>query len=123
MVAPGPGRAALLTLLLRLRRRVLRRLTLGNGLLQVLKPELQLVGVELLGAAAEPMAQQALDQQAQLLVLSLALLHGALQSRLLLMARGHHVPKHPLQDRRVVRQKVEVDLHRNTMADAPCRRQ
>jgi len=42
---------------------VLRRLTLGNGLLQVLKPKLQLVEVELLGPATKLMAQQALDQR------------------------------------------------------------
>ena len=57
MVAPGPDSAALLPLLLRLRRRVLRRLTLGNGLLQVLEPKLQLVEVELLGPAAELMPE------------------------------------------------------------------
>jgi len=117
VVASGPGRAALLPLLLRLRRSVLRRLTFGNGLLQVLKPKLQLVEVELLAPTAELMAEQALDQQPQRLVLSLTLLHGALQRRLLLLARGHHVPQHLLQDRGVVRQEVEVDLHSSTMPD------
>ncbi len=51
------------------------------------------------------------------LVLSLALLHRTLQRRLLPLARGNHVPQHLLQNRGVVRQDVEVNLHRSTMAD------
>ena len=35
-----------------------------DSLLQIFQPELQLIGPQLLGAAAEPMAQQALDQHA-----------------------------------------------------------
>ena len=53
MVAPGPDSAALLPCRLIRLGCVLRRLTLGNGLLQVLKPKLQLVEVELLGPAAD----------------------------------------------------------------------
>jgi hypothetical protein len=43
------------------------------------------------------MAQQPLDQQPQLLVLSLQL--------------RHHLPQHPLQDIRLVGQCREIDLH------------
>lgn len=42
---------------------VLSRLVLADGLLEVLEPELQLVGARLLGPTAELMAAQALDQQ------------------------------------------------------------
>src|SRR3954464_3955962 len=47
-------------------RRVLLGLVFRDGLLQILDPEQQLIGVQLFGAAAELMAQQALDQQLQL---------------------------------------------------------
>ncbi len=50
---------------------VLRRLGRGDGLLEVLQAELQLVGVELLRAAAEPPALQLPDQEPQLLDLGL----------------------------------------------------
>ena len=43
------------------------------------------------------MAQQTLDQQPQLLILGL-------QFR-------HHLPQHPLQDTRLVRECREIDLH------------
>jgi hypothetical protein len=43
------------------------------------------------------MAQQTLDQKQQLLVLGLQL--------------RHHLPQHPLQDIRIVRQGREIDLH------------
>ena len=46
---------------------LLRRLGRGDGLLEVLEAELQLVGVELLRAPAEPAALQPPDQQPQLL--------------------------------------------------------
>jgi hypothetical protein len=51
----------------------LRRFALGDGLLQIFKPELQLIRAELFGAAAKLMAQQALDQQAKLVVLGFPL--------------------------------------------------
>jgi hypothetical protein len=44
-----------------------RRLGDGRGLLEVLQAELELVGVELLRAAAEPVALQLPDQEPQLL--------------------------------------------------------
>jgi hypothetical protein len=47
------------------------------------------------------MAQQALDQLPQLLVLGL-------QFR-------HHLPQHLLQDSRIVRQCREIDLHNTVM--------
>ena len=47
------------------------------------------------------MAQQTLDQKQQLLVLGLQL--------------WHHLPQHPLQDIRIVRQGCEIDLHTVTM--------
>jgi len=43
---------------------ILAGLVRGDRLLQIFQPELQLIGPQLLGAAAEPMAQQALDQHA-----------------------------------------------------------
>ena len=52
-------------------RGLLRRLGRSHGLLEVLQAELQLVGVELLRAAAELAALQLLDQQPQLLDLGL----------------------------------------------------
>ena len=69
-------------------------------------------GVELLGAAAELVAQQALDQQPQLVVLGM-------QFRMLLRRRGDHIAQHLLQDGGVVRQGVEVDLHAAMMNNAP----
>ncbi len=53
------------------RRLLLRRLGGGHGLLEVLQAELQLVGVELLRAPAEPPALQLPDQEPQLLDLGL----------------------------------------------------
>ena len=50
---------------------LLRRLSRGHGLLEVLQAELQLVGVELLRAPAELPALQLPDQQPQLLDLGL----------------------------------------------------
>ena len=46
---------------------LLRRFSRSDGLLEVLQAELQLVGVELLRAAAEPAALQLPDQELQLL--------------------------------------------------------
>ena len=47
------------------------------------------------------MPQQTLDQLPQLLVLGLQF--------------GHHLPQHPLQDIRIVRQGREIDLHNAMM--------
>ena len=58
-------------------RRILRGLVRGDGLLQILQPELQLIGAQLLGAAAELVAQQALDQQPQLVVLGVQFARAA----------------------------------------------
>ncbi len=57
MIASGPERAAALPLLLRLRRSILRRLALGNSLLEVFEAKLQLVDVELLGPTSELMPE------------------------------------------------------------------
>ena len=84
----------------RQRRGILGRLVGGDGLLQLLEPELQLVGAQLLGAATELVARQALDQQPQLVVLGV-------QFALL----QQHRPQHLLQYRGVVRQGVGIDLH------------
>ena len=62
------------------RRRLLRGLVLGDGLLEILEPELQLVRAELLRPAAELPPQQALDQQPQLVVLGLCHLTPGLGS-------------------------------------------
>ena len=77
VVAPGRCRttAALLGL-----RRLLPGLVLGDALLEILEPELQLVRAELLRPAAELLPQQALDQQPQLVVLGL--------QRAVIMRRG-----------------------------------
>jgi hypothetical protein len=50
---------------------VLRRFGGGRGLLEVLQAELQLVGIEPLGTAAEPATLQLPDQQPELLDLGL----------------------------------------------------
>jgi hypothetical protein len=65
-IAVGPDNAPLPTLV---PGRVLGGLVLGDGLLDVLQPELELIRIELLGAAAKLVTRQALDQQAQLVVL------------------------------------------------------
>jgi hypothetical protein len=115
VVALRPGGATLLALRLGLCRGILGGFALGDALLQILQPELELVRAQLLGAAAEPIAQKPLDQQAQLVVLSLAFLHRTLQRHLLLGGRGDQVPQHLLKDRGVVRQGGEVDLHTGMM--------
>ena len=74
-----------------------------------------MVWAQLLGATAEPIAQKPLDQQAKLVVLSLAFLHRTLQRHLLPGSRGDQVPQHLLKDLRVVRQGGEVDLHTGMM--------
>jgi hypothetical protein len=82
-----------------------------DSLLQIFQPELQLIGSQLLGAAAKPMPQQALDQHAEFVVLGV-------QFPVLIRRRGHRIPQHLLQQSRVVRQTVEVDLHRAMMINA-----
>ena len=74
---------------------VLASLVGGDGLLQFLQGELQLVGGQLLRTAAELVAGQALDQKPHLVVLSgkFALLQ-------------QHRPQHQLQRRGIVRQGV-----------------
>ena len=69
-------------------------------MLLILQDELQLIEVELFRTRAVAVAQQALDQLPQLLVLGLQFRHNLLQ--------------HALQDSRIVRQCREIDLH-NTM--------
>jgi hypothetical protein len=86
--------------------RLLPSLVLGNRLLQILEPELQLLGRELLGPAAELVVRQALDQQAKLVVLGV-------QLALLMQDRAQHL----LQQGGVVRQGVRVDLHGAMMND------
>ena len=67
-------------------RGVLAGLVGGDGLLELLQRELQLVGCQLLGPTAELVAGQALDQQSQLVVLG---------SELTLLE--HHRAQHQLQ--------------------------
>ena len=102
VVAPGRCRAAALLG----SRRILPGLVPGDGLLEILEPELQLVRAELLRPAAELVPQQTLGQQPQLVILGL--------QRTVLM---HGIPEHPLQDGGIVGQRVEVDLHAPMMPD------
>ena len=90
-----------------IRGRILARLVLGNRLFQILEPELQLARGQLFGAAAELMARQALDQQAELVVLGV-------QFALLVQHRAQHL----LQQGGPVRQGVGVDLHIAMMDNA-----
>ena len=106
--------ACLAPLTLVVRRCVLRSLVRGNGLLQILQCQLQLLGTQLLRAAAELLAQQTLDQQLQLVDLGIALL----QSRVLLFSRGNHLAQHLLQRGRIVRQSGEIDLHASILINA-----
>ncbi len=110
-IAVGPGTAPLPPLVLDRVRRVLGGLVLGDGLLDVLQPELELVRIELLGAAAKLVTRQALDQQPQLVVL-----RG--QRRVLLHRRGDHLAQHPLQDGGIIGQGIKVDLHPGIMNNA-----
>ncbi len=88
-------------------RGILARLVGGDGLLQLLEGELQLILRELLGPATELVAGQALDQQPQFVVLG---------GELTLLE--HHRPQHQLQRRGVVGQGGEIDLHIAMMTDA-----
>jgi hypothetical protein len=72
----------------------------------------------LLGAAAELVAQQTLDQQLQLVDLGIALLHRFLQHAVLLFGGGNHLAQQVLQRCGIVGQCGEVDLHANSIADA-----
>ncbi len=111
----GPTR---LPLLLRLGSSILRRLALGDRLLQVLQSELKLVRTQLLRPTTEPVAQKPLDQQPKFIILGLAFLRGTLQCRTLQNRGGDHVAQHLLQDGKVVRQGGEIDLHASMMEDA-----
>jgi hypothetical protein len=90
------------------RERVLPGLVGGDGLLEVLEPKLELIRAQLLGATAELVPQQTLDQQSQLVVFSV-------QLAMLEQQR----PQHLLQRGGVVRQGIGIDLHG---ADAERRR-
>ncbi len=83
---------------------VLCRLVRGDRLLQILEPQLQLVIGELLGAAAEPMAHQPMNEQAQLVILGIEL--------------SHDVAQHLLQRRGIVRQVVQINSHAAILNDA-----
>jgi len=89
----------------------------GDRLLEILQPQLKLIRAQLFGSAAKPIAQEPLDQQPQLVVLSLTLLNGASQRDLLPRCGNNHVSQHLLEDCRVVRQGGEVDLHARMMAN------
>ena len=106
--------ACLAPLALSVRRRILRGFVRGDGLLQVLQCQLQLIRTQLFRAAAKLLAQQTLDQQVQLVDFGIALL----QSRLLLFGCGDHIAQHLLQRGRIVRQGGEVDLHDSIMINA-----
>ena len=84
--------------------RILRGLVGRKGLLQILDPELQLIGDQVFGAAAELVAQQTLYQQLQLVDFGIALLHGALQDRVLQLGLGDHLAQQVPQRGGVVRQ-------------------
>jgi len=118
MVAVGTGLAPWPRLVCGRIRRLLPGLAFRNGLLQILDPEQQLIGVQLLGAAAELVAQQTLDQQLQLVDLGIALLHRFLQHAVLLFGRGDHRVQQMLQRCGVVRQGGEVDVDARSIADA-----
>jgi hypothetical protein len=94
--------------------RVLRGLIRGDGLLQVLQCQLQLVRAQLFRATAELLAQQTLYQQVQLVDFGIALLQGGV----LLFGRGDHLAQHLLQRCRIVRQGGEVDLHASIVINA-----
>jgi hypothetical protein len=98
--------------------RVLRGLVGGKALLQVLQSQLQLLAAQLLGTTTELMAQQTLDQQAQLVDFGITLAHRALQLCLLLFSRGDHLAQHTLQGLRVIRQGGKIDRHTTSMTNA-----
>ena len=90
----------------------------SKALLQIFQSQLQLLAAQLFGATAELVAQQTLDQQAQLVDLCITLTHRALQYRLLLLRRSDRLTQHLLQGLRVVRQGGEVDWHVGIMINA-----
>jgi hypothetical protein len=110
--------ACLAPLALFVLRSVLRRLVRGDGLLQILQRQPQLIGAQLFRAAAELLAQQTLGQQVQLVDLGIALLHRVLQGRVLLLGRGDDLAQHLLQHCGVVRQGGEIDLHASILLNA-----
>jgi hypothetical protein len=91
--------------------RFLSSLVLRDRLLEVFQSELQLIRADLFGPAAEPMAQQALDQQPQLIILGV-------QFRVLPCRRADHLAQHLLQQRGIVGQHLEIDLHAAIMDNA-----
>ena len=93
---------------------ILCGLSSGDGLLQILERQLQLVRTQLFRAAAELLAQQTLDHQVQLVDLGIALLQG----RLLLLSRAGHLAQHLLQRCGIIRQGGEIDLHASIMISA-----
>lgn len=106
--------ACLSPLALGVLRGILRGLSGGDGLLQILERQLQLVRAQLFRAAAELLAQQTLDQQVQLVDLGITLL----QRRLLLLCRGDHLTQHLLQRCGIIRQGGEINLHASIMISA-----
>jgi hypothetical protein len=101
------GGAGTVLLLVSRRGGFLRRLTRADRLFDILQRQLQLIRRQLLRTAAELLAQQALDQQAKLVILRLQLgmgLRGGVR-------RANHVPQHLPQDRRIIGQGGEIDLH------------
>lgn len=111
MIAMGSRAAPPTPLIRSIFGRVLPGLVLSNRLFQIFQPELQLIVGQLLGTATEAMAEQALDQHPELIVLSV-------QFAVLLRRRGHDIPQHLLQEFRIVRQSLEIDLHSRMMIDA-----
>ena len=92
-------------------RGVLAGLVGGNGLLQLLEGQLQLIGCQLLGPAAKLVPRQALDQQPQFVVLG---------GKCTLLK--HDRPQHQLQGGGVVGQGGEIDLHTAMMTDVAASR-
>jgi hypothetical protein len=110
MVTMGPSIAPATPFVRGIFGRVLTGLVLGDRLFQIFQPELQLIVAQLLGTAAKPMAEQALDQHSEFVVLSV-------QFTMLLRRRSHHIPQHLLQQFRIVRQPFEINLHSRMMLD------
>jgi hypothetical protein len=94
--------------------RGLGRLHLGHCGLQLLERQLQLVGIELLRAAAEAMALQLMDQEAQPLDLGIAALEPEtrrLELGLLPLERGGQIEQRRAQDGRILGQLVQIERH------------
>lgn len=90
------------------------RFCLGDGSLQLLERQLQLVGIELLGAATEAMPLQLKDQEPQPLDLGIAALEPAtcrVELGFLPHERGAQIAQRLAQEDRIVRQLVQVERH------------